>query len=87
MALSNIRSGHIPLDCQVPLQYSSPPKKRVFISLFHQLLEILVCPKCKGEIYLNEAGDGLMFEACKLVNEIKGDIPIMLIGEAKLLGK
>jgi hypothetical protein len=50
-----------------------------------ELLEILVCPKCKGEIQLNEKKDGLVCEACRLVYEIKEDIPIMLIDEAKPL--
>ncbi len=48
-----------------------------------ELLEILVCPKCKGEIQLNETKDGLVCNACKLLYEIKEDIPIMLIDEAK----
>jgi uncharacterized protein len=48
-----------------------------------ELLDILVCPKCKGEIYLNESGDGLICHRCKLLYEIKDDIPIMLIDEAK----
>ncbi|MCD6184717.1 MAG: Trm112 family protein [Deltaproteobacteria bacterium] len=48
-----------------------------------ELLEILACPKCKGDIYLNEAGDGLICDNCKLVYEIKDDIPIMLIEEAR----
>lgn len=50
-----------------------------------ELLEILVCPKCKGDIQLNDAEDGLICEACKLVYEIRDDIPIMLIDEAKPL--
>ena len=48
-----------------------------------ELLNILACPKCKGDIYLNEAGDGLICDACKLLYEIRDDIPIMLIDEAK----
>jgi uncharacterized protein YbaR (Trm112 family) len=50
-----------------------------------ELLEILVCPKCKGEIHLNESEDGLVCEACQLLYEIRDDIPIMLIEEAKPL--
>ncbi len=48
-----------------------------------ELLDILVCPKCKGDIYLNKAGEGLICDKCKLLYEIKDDIPIMLIDEAK----
>jgi uncharacterized protein YbaR (Trm112 family) len=47
-----------------------------------ELLEILACPKCKGDIYLNSAGDGLICKACSLVYPIKEDIPVMLIDEA-----
>jgi uncharacterized protein YbaR (Trm112 family) len=50
-----------------------------------ELLDILACPKCKGDLRLNEAGDGLICEPCKLIYEIKDDIPIMLIEEAKPL--
>ena len=48
-----------------------------------ELLEILACPKCKGDIHLNEEGNGLICEKCKLLYEIRDDIPIMLIDEAK----
>jgi uncharacterized protein len=50
-----------------------------------ELLEILACPKCKGDIRLNEAGDGLICDKCRLIYEIKDDIPIMLIDEANPL--
>ncbi len=52
-----------------------------------ELLEILACPKCKGEIQLNEAGDGLSCSACALLYPIREDIPIMLIDEALPLAK
>ena len=47
-----------------------------------ELLEILACPKCKGDIVLSQAGDGLICKACRLIYPIKDDIPIMLIDEA-----
>ena len=50
-----------------------------------ELLEILACPKCKGDIHLNETRDGLICDACRLLYEIRDDIPIMLIEEAKPL--
>lgn len=46
------------------------------------LLDILACPKCKGDIQLNDKNDGLICKACKLVYPIKDDIPVMLIDEA-----
>ncbi|HSG06458.1 MAG TPA: Trm112 family protein [Nitrospiria bacterium] len=47
-----------------------------------ELLSIMACPKCKGEIRLDEKGDGLICGACRLKYPIKDDIPIMLIDEA-----
>lgn len=47
-----------------------------------ELLEILACPKCKGDIRLKEDESGLVCDACKLMYPIKDDIPIMLIDEA-----
>ncbi len=47
-----------------------------------ELLEILACPKCKGDIFLTDSGDGLVCKACCLIYPIKDDIPVMLIDEA-----
>ena len=55
------------------------------MSLSKELLEILACPKCKGEVFLNDNKDGLVCDKCKLVYEIREDIPVMLIDEAKPL--
>ncbi len=51
-----------------------------------QLLEILVCPKCKGDLeYRAEPTESLICHACRLVYLVEDDIPIMLIDEAKPL--
>ena len=55
------------------------------MAISRELLDILACPKCKGDIHLTDSKDGLICEACKLLYEIKDDIPIMLIDEAKSL--
>lgn len=47
-----------------------------------ELLDILVCPKCKGDLALTAKEDGLACRACRLVYPIKDDIPVMLIDEA-----
>ncbi len=52
-----------------------------------KLLELLACPKCKGDLELTQKGDGLICHACRLKYEIKDDIPIMLIDEAIPLDK
>jgi uncharacterized protein YbaR (Trm112 family) len=52
------------------------------MALSKELLEILACPKCKGEVFLTRAEDGLICKSCRLVYQIKDDIPVMLIDEA-----
>jgi uncharacterized protein len=56
------------------------------MAISKELLEILACPQCKGEVNLTEQQDGLVCNACKLLYPIKDDIPIMLIDEARHLG-
>lgn len=52
-----------------------------------ELLDILVCPKCKGELVLEKDESGLICYACKLTYRIEDEIPIMLIDEAIPLDK
>lgn len=55
------------------------------MTISKDLLEILACPQCKGDIRLTEDGKGLICDHCRLLYEIRDDIPIMLIDEAKPL--
>ncbi len=50
-----------------------------------ELLDILACPKCKKELCLNSKEDGLICKHCKIVFEIREDIPILLIDQAAKL--
>lgn len=52
-----------------------------------ELLDILACPKCKGDIRLTEKEDGLICDTCNLLYPIKDDIPVMLIDEAIRIGE
>lgn len=47
-----------------------------------ELLEILACPKCKGELRLLDDESFLICKPCSLKYPIRDDIPIMLIDEA-----
>jgi uncharacterized protein YbaR (Trm112 family) len=47
-----------------------------------QLLAILVCPKCKGELEYREGESALVCHVCRLKYAIRDGIPIMLIDEA-----
>jgi len=51
-----------------------------------ELLDILVCPECKGELeYRTEPVEELVCHACRLRYEVREGIPIMLRDEAKPL--
>jgi len=49
--------------------------------LDQELLKILACPKCKGDLEYTE--DKLICHACALAYPVRDDIPIMLIDEAE----
>ena len=55
------------------------------MSLAPELLEILVCPKCKGDLEYRPQPEALICRACHLVYAVEDGIPIMLIDEAKPL--
>lgn len=50
-----------------------------------ELLELLVCPRCKGDLEYRHSPESLVCHACRLVYAVDNDIPIMLIDEAKPL--
>lgn len=52
------------------------------MALNKELLDILACPKCKGDLIYKEAENGLICNACKLMYPVRDDIPVMLIDEA-----
>ena len=51
--------------------------------LDEKLLEILVCPKCKGDLEYDKENCKLTCNECRLIYMIEDDIPNMLIEEAK----
>lgn len=56
------------------------------MSLAPELLELLVCPKCKGDLeYRTGEPESLVCHACRLVYPVDDGIPVMLIDEAKPL--
>ena len=50
-----------------------------------RLLEILVCPLCKGPLVYHKAQGELICKADRLGFPIKADIPVMLEEEARKL--
>ncbi|MDX1576959.1 MAG: Trm112 family protein [Gemmatimonadota bacterium] len=47
-----------------------------------KLVELLACPKCKGDLEYLEDEDAFLCHACRLRYEVDDGIPIMLIDEA-----
>lgn len=50
-----------------------------------ELLEILACPVCKGDLKYDEEKDILICERCKVYYEIKEGIPVLLPDSGKPL--
>lgn len=50
-----------------------------------RLLEILVCPICKGPLEHRRNEQELVCKPCKLAYPIRDDIPVMLEDEARQL--
>ncbi len=47
-----------------------------------ELLDILCCPKCKGDLDYTPVGNSLTCKKCGRAYPVKDDIPIMLVDEA-----
>jgi len=50
-----------------------------------KLLDILVCPICKGPLHFRKAEHELVCKPCRLGFQIKDGIPVMLEDEARKL--
>ena len=48
-----------------------------------KLLEILVCPLCKGNLNYKKDDAELLCRACRLAYPVRDDIPVMLEEEAR----
>jgi hypothetical protein len=52
------------------------------MSISKELIEILACPKCKGDLIYRE-NEAFICKNCKLLYPIRDGIPVMLIDEAQ----
>jgi len=48
-----------------------------------ELLKILACPACKGELTYDRENSTLECHRCRLRYPVKDDVPIMLVEEAQ----
>ncbi|HWG59733.1 MAG TPA: Trm112 family protein [Candidatus Acidoferrales bacterium] len=49
-----------------------------------ELLDILVCPLCKTPVKPTLNAEGLKCPTCRRVYPVRGDIPVMLVDEARV---
>ncbi|MFL6131191.1 MAG: Trm112 family protein [Nocardioidaceae bacterium] len=47
------------------------------------LLEIIVCPNCRGALAVDEAYSELACTSCGLAYPVREDIPVLLVDEAR----
>ena len=57
------------------------------MTIKQELLDILACPKCKGEIRLRDDQLAILCDSCRLAYPIRENIPVMLIDEAEKFGE
>jgi len=50
-----------------------------------KLLDILVCPLCKGPLLFRKTENELVCKPCRLGYPVRDDIPVMLEDEARKL--
>jgi uncharacterized protein len=48
-----------------------------------ELLEILVCPQCKGSLEYDSQASELICQVDRLAFAIRDDIPVMLVDDAR----
>lgn len=55
------------------------------MAINEDLLDLLICPKCKAGVAVGPAGITLDCKTCGLSFPVKDDIPVMLVEEAQPL--
>jgi len=55
------------------------------MSLDPKLLEIIACPKCKGNLDLKADGSSLVCRACRLAYPVVDEIPNLIAEDAQPL--
>ena len=47
------------------------------------LLDIIVCPDCRGALAVDETAEELVCTVCGLAYPVRDDIPVLLVDEAR----
>jgi len=67
MVLHSILSKVLPMEKEIPTK----------------LLDVLACPKCKGNLKYEKAKSRIVCRKCRLAFKVEEGIPIMLVEEAE----
>lgn len=57
------------------------------MTLSQELLDILVCPKCKETLVYQQNNSRLLCKACHLAYPVRDGIPVLLLDEAESLAE
>jgi uncharacterized protein YbaR (Trm112 family) len=53
------------------------------MALSEEILKIIVCPKCKGDLDYKKDENRLLCHNCRLAFKVEDDIPVLLLDEAE----
>jgi uncharacterized protein YbaR (Trm112 family) len=59
------------------------PRRGDTVKLDPVLLDILVCPDCKGALDVDDEHEELICTQCGLIYPVRDNIPVMLVDEAR----
>ncbi len=82
-AATSTRRKMLGAQRDILFRFNYPQERSV--PLAKELLDILVCPQCKGDLQETPAGDALDCNRCRLRFAIRDGIPVMLVAEATKL--
>ena len=60
-----------------------PTLSEIRMTLSPDLLSILVCPQCKGDLEYDAEAQTLTCQRCRLRYRVENDIPLMLVEKAE----
>ncbi len=54
------------------------------MNLDPRLLDVIVCPACRGDLAVDETAGELVCSVCERAYPVRDDIPVLLVDEARL---
>ncbi|MDX1764467.1 MAG: Trm112 family protein [bacterium] len=57
------------------------------MALSHEVADMVVCPRCRGDLTLTEDGTGMVCARCRLSYPVRKGIAILRVDEAEPLSQ